>query len=106
MLHPALLVVPRAKDVLPSLGRVVVRAEEVVEAGAGFPGRDGGVWVLEGGDPSVRVDGGEGGAFDAIGGVAEVPEFDGVGEGEELEGDGDFVGVGACGVGVEDEWLE
>lgn len=106
VLDAGLLVVAGAEEVLAAGRGGVVYAEQVVYAGAGFPGCDGGVWVLEGGDASVGVDGSEGGAFDAVGRGAKVPEFDGVGEGEDLEGDGHFVRVGACGVGVEDEGFE
>lgn len=80
----------------------VVHAEEVVHDGAGFPGEDAGVGVGEGGQSAVRVDGEEGFAFNAVDRVvAEFPEADFVGDGEDLEGDGDFVRVGRAFVGVE-----
>lgn len=62
-----------------AVGAVVV-AEDVVHAGHGFPRDDACVWVLEGGNAAIGVDFGELWPFEAVGGVAELPEFDLVGD--------------------------
>jgi hypothetical protein len=67
----------------------------------GLPGDDFRVRILEGRGLSVFVDLEERLALDAVRGEAELPHFEDVGSLEELEGDGDFYGVGAGGVGVE-----
>ena len=77
----------------------VVHAQQVMDHGAAFPGYDTGVGILEGGHAAVFVDLEKVGAFDAVGCIAELPEFDGVGELEGGENYGYFVRVRSCTVG-------
>ena len=95
--HAILLAITRAEFVVG-----VIDTQEVVEHGAGLPACDGGVGVFESGDPTIWIESQESQAFDAVGGVAKFPEFDGVGYVEEFKGYGDFVRVGACVMCVED----
>lgn len=55
--------------------------------------------------PAVLVDLCEDGAFDAILAVTEFPDLDLVRQLQCLQYDGDLVGVWACAVGMENEWL-
>ncbi len=90
-IHAVLLRVPaRTQHVL-----LVVHAQHVVDARAALPRYDARVRVLKSGHAAVLGDLEELRAFEAVGGVAELPEFDFVGDFEGLEGDGYFVWVGA-----------
>lgn len=80
----------------------VVRGDEVLDDGAGFPEGDGGVGVDEGGRAAVRVERGEGRIFD----VGESNDLGGVGEVELLENDEEFQGVWAARGDVGDERLD
>lgn len=77
----------------------VVYAQQVMDHGAAFPGYDSGVGILESGHAAVLVDLEEVGAFDAVGCIAEFPEFDGVGELEGGENYGHLIRIGSRTVG-------
>ena len=64
-----------------------------------FPGYDARVWVLKGWYAAVLVDLEKAGAFDAVGCIAEFPQFDGVGDVEGGENYGYFKRAGSCAVG-------
>ena len=90
-IHAVLLRVPaRTQHVL-----LVVHTQHIVDASSALPGYDACVRVLEGGYTAVLGDLEELRAFETVGAIAEVPEFDFVGDFEGLEGDGYFVWVGA-----------
>ena len=79
----------------------VVALDEVQEDGAGFPDRDVGVWVDEGGDAAVGVHG------EVFGGL-DVGHFGGgefIGDRELVEEHGDFGRIGAA-VAVEEEGFD
>lgn len=65
----------------------------------------GGERFTEGRHSAVLVDLRENGAFDTVLAVTKFPDLDLVGQLQCLQYDGDFVGVWACAVGVENEWL-
>lgn len=80
----------------------VVGLDQVLEDRAGFPEGDVGIWIVDGGDTTVRVGGDVWFRFD----VGEFDEFFCVGEVEFFE-DHDYApGVWAGGMGVELDGFE
>ena len=57
-------------------------------------------------DSAIFSDLGESGTLYAVGCIAELPEFDMIGDPESLQEDGDFVGVWARVVGVQNEGFD
>lgn len=80
----------------------VVCFDEVFDDGAGFPQGESGVWVVDGGQTTIGVDGFVGGGFE----FAPVDGHSLRGEVEFGEDDGDLEGVGAEGASVDFDGLK